>query len=143
MTEKTLVEELISPELDEILLVREQLGADIAKVSLITRTWSGVQVGDGEPTEAEEEMHPAPRVVNLAHNVRLVPGGAVEQGDLILKMISKNKYPAKTDVNCQSTDDLVEKFYRVNGSDYRVIEVVEQYVTWDVQIRRLSNQTRR
>lgn len=139
----TLVEDLISPDLDEILAVREQLGADIAKVSLVTRTWSGTQAGDGEPTEVEEEMHPAPRCVDLSHNLRLLSGGAVEQGDLILKMISKNKYPLKTDINAQSANPLEERFYRVNGADYRVINVVEQFVTWDVQIRRLSNQTRR
>jgi hypothetical protein len=143
MSEKTLVEELISPELDDILSVREQLGADLAKVRLITRTWNGDQVGDGTYTDVVDEMHPTPGVKNLSHSYRVAEGGAFQQGDLILTMVSKNKYPLKTDVNGTCSDPLVERFYEVNGDLYRVISVVEKYVYWDIQVRRLTDQTRR
>jgi hypothetical protein len=140
---ESLVGSLISPALDDILSVREQLGADIAKVRLITRTWSGEQVGDGDYTDVVEEMRPSPGVKDLSHSYRVAEGGAFQQGDLMLTMVSKNKYPTKNSVDTACDNALVERFYEVNGDLYRVITVVEKYVYWDVQIRRLTDQTRR
>jgi hypothetical protein len=143
VSEQTLVDSLKSDALDDILAVREQLGADLAKVRIITRTWNGVEVGDGDYMDQAAEMHPAPGVKDLSHSYRVAQGGAFQQGDLMLTMISKNKYPEKLDVDLSCTDPLVEKFYEVNGNLYRVITVVEKYVVWDVQVRRLTDQTRR
>ncbi len=142
MIEKTLVQDLISPELDDILAIREQLGADLAKVSLVTRTWSGTEIGDGDYIDVVEEMHPTPGVVDLSHSWRVAQGGAFKQGDLILTMISKNKFPTVDLIDGSSPSELVQKFYLVNGFFYTVIKPTEKYVYWDVQVRRSTDQTR-
>lgn len=129
--------------LDEILGVRDQIGANLAKTCIITRTWSGDQIGEGTYIDESVEVLPSPQVVNLSHSLRVVEGGQIKQGDLLLKMISQNQFPNESDIDGTSGSDVVEKFYRVNGFDYRVISVVKNYLTWDVQIRRLTDQTRR
>lgn len=140
MSEETLVDALKTEVLDEILSIREQLGADLAKVRLVTRTWKGEQIGDGDYTDVIEEMHPSPGVRDLSHSYRVSQGGAFEQGDLMLTMISKYSYPTKDTIDGTSADNLVEKFYEVNGALYRVISVVEKYVVWDVQVRKVTGQ---
>lgn len=142
MTEK-LIPSLIDPCLDDILSIREEIGADLAKVRLITRTWTGEEIGDGVYSDIAEEMHPAPRVVDLSHSYRALEGGVFKQGDLVLKSISKNKYPEQSMIDCSGGSKTVRKFYEVNGQLYTVISVRERYVTWHVHVRKVSDQTRR
>lgn len=123
---------------DKILEVRENIGVQLADVELITRTWSGEEVGDGTSTDVVVKMSPAPQIVDFGHDVRLQETSTVRQGDLILKQISQNKY---TLADLKPTTDTynVEKFFRINGNLYVVIHVKERQLTWEVHIRKTSH----
>jgi hypothetical protein len=143
MSSCDLISSLKDSCLDDILAIREDLGASLAKVYLVTRTWTGSQVGDGSYSDEIEEVLPTPGIKNYSHNVHVMQGGAIQQGDLLLQMISKSRYPNQSDINCSSSETNIEKFYRVGEFDYRLITIVEKHLVWDVQVRRLSDQTRR
>ena len=58
----------------------------------------------------------------------------------MLKMVSKQSYPLRSDVDCTSNSENVEKFYEVGGALYRVIMVREKHVVWEIQLRKDSKQ---
>lgn len=128
--------------LDSVLGVRDTIGATLHKVYLITRTWSGKQPGEGQAIDQSVQIKPTPGIKEYAHDLRLVEGGAVKQGDIILRGISKHIYPNETFLDGRTGNKSVEKFYLINDRLYTVINIKENYVTWDVQLRKLSNQTR-
>jgi hypothetical protein len=137
------MESLKKGGLDTILGIRSQLGADLKKVFLVTRVWSGSQIGEGDVEETLQEISPSPGIKDYSHNIRMVEGGNIKQGDLIIHQISKNKFETEKEIDCSSDDPAIEKLFRVGEDYYRVISVVERQLTWDVQVRRLSDQTRR
>jgi hypothetical protein len=128
---------------DSILGIRAKLGADLHKIYIVTRKWSGKEIGDGNLEETSEEVIPTPGIKNYSQSLRIQEGGSIKQGDLIIHQISKNKYPLESDVDCSSDDSCVDKLYKVGSDYYRVINVVQYQLTWNVQIRRLSDQTKR
>lgn len=132
----------ILPDVDDILGVRDDIGAALKPVSIVTRNWSGVELGAGDASEFKTPVLPSPRVVEFAHDLRIKEGGAVKQGDILLKMISKNKYPNQSDVDFSGLPPNVEKFYDVGGKLYRPFNVVEKFLTWNVLLRPHSDQTR-
>jgi hypothetical protein len=124
--------------LDDVLGIRDDIGAIKQPVFIITRTWSGEAPGDGTKRDTEKQVLPTPMVVDLSHSLRILEGGAVKRGDLILKMISKNQFPLESEVDGKSPSRNVEKFYRVGEAYYQVISVTEDYAWWNVQIRRVA-----
>ena len=132
----------LKDSLDGILGVRDDIGAALMPVYLVTRTWSGTENGSGSLTEVKVQITPSPRIVKIADASRVVPGGAVQLGDIFLKMISKNAYPAKTTIDGTSDDQSVEKVYEVDGELYSVQDVTEKHLTWTVMIRKRTNQVR-
>lgn len=138
----SVIEEL-KKSMDSVFAVRSQLGAVLHKVYLVTRTWSGTQIGDGEMTEEVTEVTPSPGIKDYSHSIRLQAGGNVKQGDLIIHTISKNRYPNESDLDGSSDNPLIEKLYKIGDIYYRAISVVENHLTWNVQVRKLSDQTRR
>lgn len=129
------------PAIDSILGVRDQVGAVIQPVSLVTRTWSGLAVGDGTAVDTVVQMLPSPGLKNFSQDIKLREGGAVKSGDIILTSVSKNSYTL-VQLDGTSPAQNIEKLYLVGAKLYQVINVMEKYVTWDVQLRELSNQTR-
>jgi hypothetical protein len=138
----TVVDSLRKPWLDKVLSLRDKTGAVLAPVFLVTRTWSGTDPGDGVMTEERRELRPSPRIVDYSHSTRLLEGGAVRQGDLILKAISKVTYPDRATIDGSSTAHNVEKFYDIGGELHLVISVTQKHLWWNVQVRRVSAQTR-
>lgn len=128
--------------LDDILGLRDSLGAALMPVFFVTRTWTGDENGDGEATEVKSQVLPSPRIVQMNDASRIVEGGAVQLGDIFLKMISKAKYGSKSDVDGMSDFQNVERFFEIDGELYSVINVTEKHLTWTVQVRKLSNQRR-
>ena len=124
--------------MDKILGVRENLGVQLADVSIITRTWSGKEVGEGSFTDSELIISPQPQIVDFGHDLRLNNSAAVRQGDLILKQISQNKFSRKQ-LSAITGLKNVEKFYKLNDDLYVQIHLRERLITWDVHIRKLSN----
>lgn len=126
---------------DDALQVRDEIGAIKAHVSIVTRTWTGDRVGNGTASDVTAVVYPTPLVVDLSHNIRLVEGGHVKQGDLLVKGISRDRYEL-SDIDENTGSRSIERFYDVDGKLYRIITVVKKYATWDVQIRRTSDQRR-
>lgn len=132
----------LKPGLDSILGIRDEIGAALKPVFLVTRTWSGTEIGDGTKKETRSEVRPSPGIRQYTNDLRITEGGAVKQGDVLLKMISKQSFPTEKDVDCSVSSNTVEKFYEVDGILYRVVNVREKHLTWDVLVRRVSDQRR-
>lgn len=134
--------ESLLPVVDSILGVRDTVGAVLKPVSLLTRTWTGNQPGDGAATDLVTRILPSPGIREYAHDLKIQAGGAIQQGDVVVTGVSKNQYPTQDliDGSCPSAN--IEKFYLVGEAVYQVINVKENYLTWDVQLRRLSSQAR-
>lgn len=129
------------PNVDTILSVRDSIGVVIKPVFFVTRTWSGARMGDGTATDVEVQMLPSPRIIDLSTDLRIREGGAVQSGDIFLDNVSRNLF-VESALDGSSSAPNVEKLYRVGANIYQVINVVEKYVTWKIQLRQLSNQTR-
>lgn len=142
-----LVDSLL-PSLNDILSVRDCIGAVIKPVSFLTRTWftdSGLTIAAAAPEgfakDATVRLLPSPAMKDYSQDIRLREGGAVKQGDIILTAISKASYVV-TDLDASPLGANIERFYLVGTKLYQVINVTEQLLTWKVQLRELSNQTR-
>ncbi len=137
----SLVDDLIGG-LDDILSIRDELGAALKQVYFVTRTFAGTELGDGDYTETREQMLPSPKVVEFKLDTRIREGGNVKAGDIMLKMISKNSYPTEASVDCSTSLANQEKFYELDGELYRCIGIGERLLTWSAHLRRVSDQVR-
>ena len=132
--------ENLKSDIDSILGIRDEIGAVLKDVYIVTRYWEGSEIGDGNRIDREIKMFPSPRVVEFKNEYKTKEGGSVLNGDIVLKMISKQSYPHRCDVDCSTNEQNIEKFYKVGGIYYRVISVKEKYLVWEVQLRRVSKQ---
>jgi len=125
---------MLIDNVDSILGLRDDIGAVKSPVFIVTRTW-GEQKGVGVPTDVKTQILPSPRIVEMSHDMRLREGGFVKQGDIILKMISKESYK-ETDIDLSVPSDKVEKYYLVKNALYEIVSVVDKYVVFQVHLRR-------
>lgn len=123
---------------NDILGIRDDIGAELKKVYIVERIWSGKELGDGTSRESKTQILPSPRIVEFNHNLRITEGGAVKQGDILLKMISQQTLPKKQDVEFTDVSKNVEKFYEIDGRLYRPVTATERHLTWSVLVRPLS-----
>jgi hypothetical protein len=128
--------------LDDVLGIRDDIGAVLAPTYLVTRTWTGARPGDGTFSDDESQLLPSPYIVDLSHNLNIPDAGTIKHGDILLKNISKQSYPLESDLDGSSDAKNIEKLYRIGEYLYQVIRVKNNYITWDVQVRRLSDQRR-
>lgn len=125
---------------DEILGIRDDLGAYKHKTYVLTRIWSE-GLGKGFATDSLEQVLPSPYLVDYSHDLRIRENGMIKQGDIMLKHISKESYPQEEMIDCTVNDpDKMEKFYYINGRLYNVVSVVESYVYWNVMVRKAAKQ---
>lgn len=83
-----LADALVAP-MDEIRsLIHAELGTRPHRVWLVRRVWSGIEVGEGLPTETAVEILPPPQVTYLALRAELRPAGREEEGDVLLTCVS-------------------------------------------------------
>ncbi len=130
--------------IDCALSVRDQLGLTLKPVKRVTRTWSGTQPGDGTATELHELLVPSPEIKSLDHQVKHIEIGLVHQGDIEIRQVSKSQFPVIADVDGKppSADRRYERLFDVGGFLYQVIRVEEKLYWWNIQLRRLTPQTR-
>jgi len=128
--------------IDAALSVRDKVGADFkGSVKIIQRAWTGKHVGDGSASDSDLlTLSPTPQIVDCSHDIRLLEGGNVRRGDLILRGISKVQITSDDTLNTITDDSKLEKFYFIDGKAYTAIHVKENIATWDVHIRRHSPQ---
>lgn len=127
---------------DAILGIRDGIGADLRKVYFVTRTWTGGEPGDGIAHDVETLMIDSPHIVDLSLNFRAMEGGNVRQGDLLLKMVNKHRYPDRAMFGPTTADRGKEIFLKIRDMIYTVIALRERYLQWDIQIRPCSDQRR-
>jgi hypothetical protein len=122
---------------DKILGIREDIGAQLADIYLIERTWSGRRAGDGTFVDRSALLSPIPQIVDYSHDIRVSEAGAYKSGDIILKGISMNKW-SESQLLTLTDQRNIERFYKVGGHYYTAIHVKENFVTWDVHLRKVS-----
>lgn len=122
---------------DKILSIREDMGAQLADVFIITRTWTGDRVGEGDFTDVSEKITPTPSIMDFSHDVRVTEAGAVKAGDLILTGVSLKLYPSEATLRTQTTAKNIQKMYKINSHYYHVVRIVERFVSWDIQLRKI------
>ena len=130
----------LKKNINPILGVRDLLGAEKHKQYIMTRTWSGSKPGDGTAVDTKVLIDPSPAIVDLSHDKRVLEGGNFKRGDLLLKMVSKQTFPNESQVDGSNPAKNIEVFYLINNRVYTVISVVEDYIWWNVQIRKHNNQ---
>lgn len=130
------------PNINLILGVRDDLGVQKALVNIVTRTWSGGRLGLGTATESTAQMKPTPKVVQLSNDIKKREAGVIEQGDIQLRMISKETYPNASMLTFSDVAGGVEKFFEVGGVLYRPQRIEEKHIVWNVTLARVSNQQR-
>ncbi len=128
----------LSKCIDSALAVRDSIGANIHEIYLVERCWSGETIGDGKHYDKVTKLSPTPEIREFAHNIMVQTGGAIQQGDILLKGISKNRY-SREDLQYQSDNPTQEKFYLIDDREYRIVNIVERLVTWDVLVRQTIN----
>ncbi len=138
----------LMPNVDAILGVRDSIGAVKQPIFFLTRTWysdSGhttpALAPEGFAKDSQVQMFPSPNIRDFSQDIRLKEGGAVKAGDIILTGISHNKFTL-SNLDGTSTAPNIEQLYSVGVKIYSVISVTEDYLTWKVQLRQSSNQTR-
>ena len=131
----------LKASVDDILGVRDSIGAVLQPIYIVTRTWSGTTPGDGTAVDTEAQVLPSPGIKDYSHDLRMREGGVVKAGDIMLTGVSGNLY-TESQLDGTSSAGNIEKLYRVGTKMYQVINVVQKYVTWEVQLRLLTNQTR-
>lgn len=124
---------------DSILGLRDELGAIKHPIYILTRTWA-TQKGLGTPVDVIAQILPTPYLVDLSHSLNVREGGMVKQGDLLVKMISRQSYMTENLIDCTVSNQLVEKWYYIDSRLYEVISVTRDYVNWNVQIRKTIKQ---
>jgi hypothetical protein len=148
-TYPTGIDQAMLKGIDACLGVRDAVGAVIEPVFFLTRTWYS-DVGKTTPATAPEgyatdsapvQLFPSPGMKDFSQDVRLREGGVVKAGDIILTGVSKNKYQ-QSDLDGSVSAPNIQKFYLIGVKLYQVINVTEKHVTFNVQVRELTNQTR-
>lgn len=137
----------LKDSIDDILGVRDDIGAVLQPVYFVTRTWYtdedlttlASEIG-GYAKDEEVQMLPSPGIKDFSHDVRLREGGAIKQGDIILTNVSGNLF-SESDLDGTSPQKYIEKLFRVGPYLYQPINVRQKYVTWDVHLRKLSDHT--
>lgn len=134
-----IVEDLIGCT-DDILGLRDELGAIKHEIYILTRNWTGEELGAGTPSDSISKILPTPYLVDYSHSLRLREGGNIREGDILLKTISKQSYPNESDIDCSVDDKKTEKYYYINGRLYNVISTTSHYVYWNVLVRKAAKQ---
>jgi hypothetical protein len=135
------------PAIDSILGVRDSIGAVIKPAYIITRTWYTDEdlsipatAIDGYARDHREQILPSPQLVDLAAMNRVREGGVYRDGDIILKNVSKNSYD-EADFKCDTSAANEQVFVLVGETLYQMMGVKSSYVTMDVHLRPLTDQT--
>ncbi len=134
--------------IDAILGVRDAVGAVIQPVYIVTRTWftdvgltTAATQPEGYAKDLVVQLLPSPGMKSFSQDVRLREGGAVKAGDIILKSVSKNKFK-ESDLDGSTSAPNIQIFFAIGAKLYQTINVTQKHVTFDVQVRELTNQTR-
>ena len=125
---------------NSILGIRDDVGAVIEPVFLVTRTWTGAEPGLGSYSDVVAQILPSPAVRNLATDFRAQSAGTKELSEIMLHGVSKQSYPTRDMIDCTCATANIERFYRVSGKIFNVTKVESSYITWNVRAREASHE---
>ena len=136
------------PNVDAILGVRDSIGAVIQPTYFLTRTWYTDTTYTTQSTskagfakDVTVQMLPSPQIVDLKQQIKTKSGGVVKNGDIMLKGVSRNSFNESA-LDGSSSAKNIEKLYVVGVKVYQVVDITEKYVTWNIVLKELTNQTR-
>jgi hypothetical protein len=124
----------LTRSLNSVLRVRDNLGLAKAEVKFLTRTWTGKRPGEGSVSDVIIPVIPSPSIIDYSHKLAIVQAGAIRQGDLILKHLSKDKFSREELLN-QTKSPAIESFWDVNGILYKGVSCTDHLFSWSLQIR--------
>jgi len=105
--------------IDCTLGIREELGLELHSVTVVERRWSEGEPGRGQlVSEKQVIMDPSPYIVDLSHNFRMLEGGNYQQGDLMIKQVSKNQFSKEEQLSMVTDRPDVERFLVIDGKRY-------------------------
>ena len=116
----------------EIYSIRDDIGAKKANVYFYEKPKS-----EGT-TALWKQILPTPYIRNISHKEILEPGGSLQEGDLFLNGIPKDKFD-RSQLETASLEGLVDKYWVINQRAYTTINIVEKIATFNVQIRRYDS----
>lgn len=119
--------------LDGALSVRDKLGLSKAQVVLVTRTWEGKVPGEGNASDVRKQILPSPTIKDYGHDIRIAEAGAIKQGDLIMKHLSKEL--TRQEILNQTDKKNVERFWEIDGRRYQGVKEKDHIVYWSLQVR--------
>lgn len=131
------MKECLQGSLAKIIAIRDDIGANLAEVSFVTRTWTGHRVGDGTFTDEVTPFTSNPEIVDFSHDIRTQQNGTYASGDLILRTINRADY-SEEDLRTDTGIANIEKFIKIDDHFYRTIHVRQRLLTWNVHVRRIS-----
>jgi hypothetical protein len=141
---KGIIDSLL-PSSESILGIRNLIGAEKARVYFLIRKWGGGEIGLGNTIDKTVEILPTPHIYSFSQDLRLNEAAGVQQGDIVLKNISKNKYPSESEIETRTDSPDIQKFYVIESRNgerklYQVVEIEEKYLTWNIHIRRQTTE---
>lgn len=122
--------------IDCALQIVDDLGLNISKIGIFSRSWSEGKLGCGDPSDKVVYFSPTPRLRNISLNHSNKESGLEKRGDTLVRLLSKNQYPTEDLINAVSNDKEIEMYYFINNDLYEVVKVIENVTHWDVLVKR-------
>ncbi len=108
------------------------------RVYILTRTWSGVRIGNGVKTDTTVEVSPVPYIKTYDLDIRLRVGGVIKAGDIIIKYMSKDDYPDLSFLETVTNIRNVQKFYKIDNKLYTAVGTSDGYAYWNIHLRKTN-----
>lgn len=135
------------PNVNTILGVRDSIGAVKQPVYFVKRTWYAdanhtTPSSDlsGYAKDVTTQMLPSPLVVDFKQNLKAREGGMVKNGDIRLTGVSLFSFN-ESKLDGSSSEANVENLFKVGVKMYQVVDLSQDYVTWKITLKELTNQT--
>ena len=115
----------------DALSVKDDLGLKKANVYFYRKE-------DDEEDATWKQILPTPSIKDFSHDVRLLEGGSVQQGDLILRGFPRSLY-SESDLETATEEGTTTLYWVINDRPYTTVSIVKKMLTWNVQVRRVEN----
>ena len=111
----------------EVLAIKDEIGAKKANVYLYKK------IGAAEPVWTQ--ILPSPTIAEYSLDPRLIAGGEIQQGDLLLRGIPQANY-TEEELNTATETEGEERYFVVDKRAYTLAHLRKNYLTFDILIRR-------
>lgn len=123
------------PVIDDARAMVADLGLRLHVVKVVTRTWSGSEVGRGTPSDVELTIDPAPKVRPPHPREVSAAQGRYENGDQLVQQISATYTRAELDGGTIAAGVVV--FWTIDGEEYRLVGLSQKPFEWRAHLQRM------